>query len=462
MTSTESENHDREQGSKRLRLEGLPRKTSSASVFPVSSVVRSHLGLICPELSGHLNPMTTLGGELKRRGHLVTLIARPDARVKTGSAGLRFLSVGERDFPTGSMARATAQLGQLGGLNAIRFTAELLRRAAVTILEDAPEVITGASIDGLLVDQVTSAGDTVAEMLGLPFVTVCNALALNPEPAIPPAITPWRYRRGWIWRVRNAFGDGVFRWLAKPILDEINARRLQHSLPPLAGSVSKDASLAQIAQQPAFFDYPRERLPERFHYTGPWHAIDRGDAVEFPWQKLDGRPLIYASMGTLQNRQKSIFDTIAAACAGLDAQLVLSLGNRDQQRESKFVGAPIVVPFAPQLELLRRAALTITHAGLNTALESLAKGVPMVAIPIANDQPGVASRLEWLGVAEVVPPQRLTVSRLRASVRRVVGKPHFRARAQQWKREIARADGLAQAADIVEQAITKRQPVRRA
>jgi zeaxanthin glucosyltransferase len=118
-----------------------------------------HLGLICPELSGHLNPMTTLGGELKRRGYRVTLIARPDARVKTESAGLEFLSVGERDFPAGSMASTTAQLGQLGGLSAIRFTAELLRRAAVTILEDAPGVIAGARIDALLVDQVTSAGD---------------------------------------------------------------------------------------------------------------------------------------------------------------------------------------------------------------------------------------------------------------------------------------------------------------
>ena len=64
-----------------------------------------HLGLICPELSGHLNPMTTLGGELKRRGYRGFLIARPDARVKTESAGLEFLSVGEhRLFPPGSIA----------------------------------------------------------------------------------------------------------------------------------------------------------------------------------------------------------------------------------------------------------------------------------------------------------------------------------------------------------------------
>jgi zeaxanthin glucosyltransferase len=192
-----------------------------------------------------------------------------------------------------------------------------------------------------------------------------------------------------------------------------------------------------------FFDYPRERLPENFHYTGPWHAFASGDQLEFPLEKLDGRPLIYASMGTLQNRQQAIFQAIATACAGLDAQLVLSLGGHDQRLELKLPDAAIVVPFAPQLELLKRAALTITHAGLNTALESLAQGVPMVAIPITNDQSGVASRLEWLGVAKVVPPGRLSAHRLRASVRAVLSEGHYRARAQQWKAEIGNIEASA-------------------
>jgi zeaxanthin glucosyltransferase len=166
-------------------------------------------------------------------------------------------------------------------------------------------------------------------------------------------------------------------------------------------------------------------------------------------------------MGTLQNRQAPIFEAIAAACAGLDAQLVLSLGSYHHRLELKLAHAAIVVPFAPQLELLRRAALTITHAGLNTALGSLSQGVPMVAIPITNDQPGVASRLEWLGVAKVVPPARLTAQRLRASIRSVLGKAHYRARAQQWKAEIANLAGLRLAAEIVERAVNTRRPVRR-
>jgi len=184
-----------------------------------------HFGLICPELSGHLNPMTTLGRELKRRGHTVTLIGRPDAQKKTESAGLGFGVVGEKEFPAGSLAATTAELGRLGGLAAIRFTAELLRRAAVRILDEASGMIASAGVDALLVDQVTPAGETVAEILKLPFVSVCNALALNPDPALPPAVTPWRYRRGTIWRWRNALGDSILRMAARPIIREINARR---------------------------------------------------------------------------------------------------------------------------------------------------------------------------------------------------------------------------------------------
>jgi zeaxanthin glucosyltransferase len=108
------------------------------------------------------------------------------------------------------------------------------------------------------------------------------------------------------------------------------------------------------------------------------------------------RPLIYASMGTLQNGVERVFQVIAEACAGLDAQLVLSLGTGFENL-APLAGNPIVVGYAPQLELLRRSALTITHGGLNTVLESLSVGVPLVVIPVTNDQPRgrCSSRMDW-------------------------------------------------------------------
>ncbi len=89
-------------------------------------------------------------------------------------------------------------------------------------------------------------------------------------------------------------------------------------------------------------------------------------------------------MGTLQNRVLQTFRMIAEACAGLDLQLVISLGGgQDPALLADLPGDPIVVGYAPQLELIRRSALTISHGGLNTALESLAWGVAMVVLPVA-------------------------------------------------------------------------------
>jgi MGT family glycosyltransferase len=156
-------------------------------------------------------------------------------------------------------------------------------------------------------------------------------------------------------------------------------------------------------------------------------------------------------MGSLQNGFDEVFRKIAHACAGLDAQLVLSLGGgMEPAALGDLPGDPIVVKFAPQLELLRRASLTITHAGLNTTLESLAQGVPMVAIPVGNDQPGVAARIAWTQTGRVVPLGKLSVQRLRGEVETVLRDGKYRAAAQQLQQAITRINGLEKAADLVE------------
>jgi UDP:flavonoid glycosyltransferase YjiC (YdhE family) len=420
-----------------------------------------HIGLTCPELSGHLNPMTTLGRELARRGHRVTVVARPDAEAKAVAAGLGFAPLGAEEFPRGAIAAQARALGGMTARAALRYTVEMMRLAAQTTLRDLPAVCRERGIDALLVDQVNPAAGTVAEIARLPYVQVCNALALNRDPACPPAVLPWRYRPGVFGRLRNEVGNWILFRVTAPVRDEINAHRVRHGLAPRVGR-SVPAYLAEIAQQPAFFDFPRARPEPRLHFTGPWHAAGGHVDLPFPWDRLDGRPLIYASLGTLQNRLVEMFTTIAAAVAPLDVQLVISLGAADQDAAAlaaHCTGDPIVVPVAPQLALLDRATLAITHAGLNTALESLARGVPMVAIPITNDQPGVARRVEWLGLGEVVLPRQLTAAQLRKAVERVLGESGYRTRARERAAEIAGLDGVRRAADIVDEAFRTKQPV---
>jgi zeaxanthin glucosyltransferase len=100
-------------------------------------------------------------------------------------------------------------------------------------------------------------------------------------------------------------------------------------------------------------------------------------------------------MGTILNGRLDVFRTIVAALAKhKDVQLVLSMGDQlDPNQLGPVPNNAIIVKREPQLELLKQTTVCITHAGLNTVLESLAQGVPQVAIPVGNDRPGVAARI---------------------------------------------------------------------
>jgi zeaxanthin glucosyltransferase len=58
------------------------------------------------------------------------------------------------------------------------------------------------------------------------------------------------------------------------------------------------SELAYITQVPKEFDFENPLLPPQFHHTGPFHDGKGRPKVDFPWDRLTGEPLIYASMGT--------------------------------------------------------------------------------------------------------------------------------------------------------------------
>ena len=181
--------------------------------------------------------------------------------------------------------------------------------------------------------------------------------------------------------------------------------------------------------------------------------------MPFPWEKLTGVPLIYASLGTLLNGIEHVYRAILEAVGRFpETQVVLSVGkNIDPDDLRPIPSNVITVNTAPQIELLKRASLCITHAGLNTVLEALAQGVPIVAIPIGFDQPGIAARVAYHGVGEFVEMGELTPERLSRLIRRVRQNPSYRDKARYFQRVIARTHGLDLAADVIERAFKKNQ-----
>lgn len=418
-----------------------------------------HLGLICPPMHGHMHPMFSLARELQRRGHRVSALMLPDAREKCAAAGIEHVPIGIAEYPAGRIQADVERLGQMSGPKALDFTLELIRHEVAVQLRELPGLMHELNIDGILTDQVSFAGGSSSEAAGIPFVTVCNALMLDQDTQIPPLAMHWSYRNTWWARLRNQIGYRILKYLSRKITRDVNAFRAIHNLPPHRSTFDWPSRLATVAQVPAAFDFPRDRLPPTFHYAGPFADPEIRASHPFPFERLDGRPMVYASMGTLQNRVSAQFRIIAAACAQLPVQAVLALGGAEPSSLGSLPGNPIVVRYAPQLELLKRAAATVTHAGLNTALESLSCGVPLIAIPVTNDQPGVAARVEWLGAGERILPRRLTVERLKAALEQVLSNPSYRASAARLQASIAECGGVRTAADVIEQAVSTRQPV---
>ncbi|MGQ9864799.1 MAG: glycosyltransferase [Pseudanabaenaceae cyanobacterium] len=406
-----------------------------------------HFGLCCPAETGHLHTMIPLGRELQRRGHRVTYFGLPDARPKMEAAGLGFVDVGGDRLPPAASAALLAQLGKTQGIPAVLLTLRWFYRVAETFLAEAPAILQQANVTALVVDQLSPEGGTVAEHLGLPFATVCSALPIDPDPDVPPVFLPWPYRPSWRSRLAHRLVAAIGAPLGRPLF-QLRARyRRQWGLPP---EVSYNSPRLILCQEPPALEFPRSHWPPHFCFTGPYHQPGDRPTIPFPWEQLDGRPLVYASLGTLQNRLGSVFAQIAEACAPLAVQLVISLGGSPIALPP-LPGHPIVVSYAPQLELLDRAIAVVTHGGLNTVLECLTRGLPMVVLPITNDQPGVAARVAHAGAGVSLPVNQLRVPTLRAALSQVLTDPAYRQNAQRLQRDIQQAGGLTRAADLLEQ-----------
>jgi len=421
----------------------------------------AHLGVITPPVFGHLHPFGALGRELQARGHHVTVFHMPDLAPMVQSEGLDFYAIGHQDHPLGTLQKSLQNIGRRKGWDALRFSIGEISRTTDMLCRDAPAALKKAGIEFLLVDQTEPAGGILAKYLRLPFVTICNALAMNREIDVPPPSVDWSYRMDELGRLRNRVGYLGWDFVTKPIYDVVRRYQRHWGFKPFQDPDDTFSSLAQISQQPAAFDYPRKQLPAHFHYVGPLRRPHEKH-TEFPWERLDGRPLIYASLGTLQGSKIELFRVIADVCKDLPVQLVMSHAKSLSDEEvQSLAGRPLVVPYAPQWELLEKVTLTLTHAGLNTTLDSLAHAVPLVAIPITFEQPGIAARIAYSGVGRFLKPSKVNAVRLRTTLEEVLGNPIYRAKAKLVAQSIADGGGVKRAADITEIALRTDQPVLR-
>ena len=401
--------------------------------------------------------MTALARKLQSRDHDVVFISLPDGEASVRAAGLTFLPCGVKEYPLGSLKERLRWLSKLQGEEALQATLQNIAVRTEAMLNSLPAMLTEAGVEGVVLDTVLLYTELAPMSLGMPYANVANALHFDYSGYTPPCVYDWPHEATPAARARNRKGVGLFfeKLESTIAVAKAFAKRtgIEVDWDDPSATISK---LAWITQTPRAFDFEGAHWPSEFHYTGPFHDGAGRIEVDFPWDRLTGEPLVYASMGTLMNGLADVYRTIAAATAKQKGvQLVLSIGDQlDPEQIGPLPSNTILVQRAPQLELLKRASVCITHAGLNTVLECLAQGVPQVAIPVTVDQPGVAARIVEKKTGLSVPLKELSESRLSLLLDQVINDSTYRHSARYFQKVIAETDGLSKAADLLERAFT--------
>jgi MGT family glycosyltransferase len=408
------------------------------------------LGFICLNGAGHLNPMTALARQLQGRSHEVVFLHSSEA------AGLPVFPTQQNSAVPDTTKEAIAQVSKMQGEDALEFGVKAVLGFTESILNSLPNAVAETGVEALLIDSTHFYAELGAIALDIPYIHVSAAMHLDYSGYTPLCFNNWSHEStpGAIARNREGVArfDRILQKNRAGIESYAERARLKVDWADLSSTLSP---LASITQVPRAFDFESSHWPAQFYHTGPFHDGGGRTKVDFPWEKLTGEPLIYASMGTVLNGNLDVFQSIGTALAKHnDLQLVLSVGDRIDPQQ--IVSAPknaIIVQRAPQLELLKLASVCITHAGLNTVLESLAQGVPQVAIPVTFDQPGVAARIAHKQTGVVTSLDKLTPDHLSELLDEVLNNSTYRANAQKLQRKIIEANGLSLAAGLVEEAL---------
>lgn len=412
--------------------------------------------------TGHLNSLIMLSQHLKDRGHKVTFFEKPKIEDRVRQAGLDFYPIGTASVPSKEKNANVGNPSLRSRLSMLQFNLKRITQDLEMYLRETTIALRETNVDVLLVNEIALTGPTVAQLARVPYFIISTSVPHNFGWNDLSWFSGYKYSESWFSLVEAAFLENSALRMRGPVRRALDACRRHVGLGPVRQVQTAFPELAHVTQLPECLDLPRSRLAANFHYTGPFANGAARPHVDFPWDRLDGRPILYASLGTTRNVRAFVFRLIAEACRDFDLQLVISLGGRfDPGMFPDLPGNPLVTKYAPQLELLRLAVIAITHGGPNTVFEALMEGKPMVAIPLAHDQPAIAARLAQLGIAEVLPVMRLSAKSIHRAVTKVLDDPSYRRAAFKMQTKLRSLHGLKRAADVIEEALEEYAATRR-
>ena len=374
--------------------------------------------------SGHWHPLVPLAQALEMAGHEVAFVSTPGFCPRIVAKGFLCFSAGADDNeqeirqlqvqmagPTGKPPPFTYLKYVFAGLRAERSLPDMFG----IIREWRPDVVVR--------DNLEFAGSVAAERAAIPHATF-QVMAAWPQ------------------------------WL-EALEEPLNRLCTSVGLPTGAPADLLFRYLFLIPRPPSLWnpEFPVPPTTHAFRYTG----FNESGGEQLPdWVgNLEGRPTVYATLGTLFNQRTDILSAILEGLREEPINLILVVGrDRDPLEFGEHPAHVHVERYIPQNLLLPYCDLVITHGGSGTVMDALSLGLPMVIIPIGADQPENAQRCAEAGVARVITPEGRTETELAQAIRdaaqEVLRERSYRDNAQRVRKEIEGLPALEYAVELLE------------
>ena len=200
------------------------------------------------------------------------------------------------------------EVSKMEGQDALQFSVRNVLAQTETILKSLPGIVEAHGIDALIIDTVQFYAELGALRLDMPYVHVANGLHWDYSGYTPLCLYGWPHETTPAALARNR--EGVAQWanvLASAsggLKAHAESIGLRIDWQDLSSTVSPWASITQV---PRAFDFESSHSPRQFHHTGPFHDGQGRAKADFPWHRLTGEPLVYASMGTILNGRAEVF-----------------------------------------------------------------------------------------------------------------------------------------------------------
>nr|XP_006199747.1 UDP-glucuronosyltransferase 3A1 [Vicugna pacos] len=296
-------------------------------------------------------------------------------------------------------------------VNLVRIMEHLGTRCSYLLRSDIMDSLKNENFDLMVVEAFDFCSFLIAEKLEKHFVSVLPTPFGSADIGLPSAVSHVPVHFSYLtspldfWgRVQNfllSFHFSMRQWQMHSAFDKTIKEHFPEGSRPVLSHLLKKAELWFVNSDFAF-EYARPLLPNTVYIGGllakPIKPVPQ--ELENFITKFGDSGFVLVALGSMVNdcQPDEVLKEMNAAFARLPQGVIWNYKTSHWPKDIKLAANVKLMDWLPQNDLLGhpRIRLFVTHGGMNSVMEAIQHGVPMVGIPILEDHCAPAPCLDGL------------------------------------------------------------------